>query len=84
MCCDVPVITSKISSMPEAGGDAALYVDPNDPHDIAQQMQRVASDPQLRAELVEKGRKQREKFAPEKIITDFYNLYTTLCPEKED
>lgn len=84
MCCDVPVITSKISSMPEAGGDAALYVDPNDPHDIAQQMQRVAFDPQLRAELVEKGRKQREKFAPEKIITDFYNLYTTLCPEKED
>ena len=84
MCCDVPVVTSNTSSMPEAGGDAALYADPNDPHAIAQQMQRIATDPQLRTELVEKGRKQRQKFSPDKIIADFYSLYTTLCPEKED
>ena len=28
MNCDVPVITSDISSMPEVAGDAALLVDP--------------------------------------------------------
>ena len=84
MCCDVPVVTSNISSMPEAGGDAALYADPNNPHEIAQQLQRIVDDPQLRVELVEKGRKQRQQFAPDKIIADFYALYTELCPEKED
>ena len=84
MCCDTPVVTSNISSMPEAGGDAALYADPNNPHEIAQQLQRIVNDPQLRAELVEKGRKQRQLFAPDKIIADFYAFYTELCPEKED
>ena len=84
MCCDVPVVTSNVSSMPEAGGDAALYANPDDPHEIAQQLLRLVSDSQLHAELVEKGRRQRQKFAPNKIISDFYALYTELCPPKED
>ena len=84
MCCDVPVVTSNISSMPEAGGEAALYADPNNPHDIAQQLQRIIADPQLRAELVEKGRLQRQKFTPDRIIADFYQLYAELCPKDDE
>ena len=34
----VPVVTSNVSSMPEVGGEAALYVDPHDPADIAQKV----------------------------------------------
>ena len=84
LCCDTPVVTSNTSSMPEAGGEAALYASPNNPHEIAQQLQRIIDDPQFRNELIEKGRRQREAFAPKKIISDFYSLYTTLCPEKDD
>lgn len=84
MCCDTPVVTSNTSSMPEAGGDAALYAAPDKPHEIAQQLQRIIDSPQFRNELVDKGRQQREKFEPKKIIADFYSLYTTLCPEKGD
>jgi glycosyltransferase involved in cell wall biosynthesis len=84
MCCDVPVVASNISSMPEAGGDAALYASPDDPKEIANQLRRIVDDPQLRLQLVAKGREQRIKFAPDRIITDFYNLYATLCPEKEE
>ena len=84
MCCDVPVVTSNVSSMPEAGGDAALYANPNNPHEIAQQLQLIVGDPQFRASLVEKGRQQRMKFSPDKIISDFYAMYTELCPEKEE
>ena len=84
MCCEVPVVTSNISSMPEAGGEAALYADPNNPHDIAQQLQRIIADPQLRAELVEKGRLQRQKFTPDRIIADFYQLYAELCPKDDE
>ena len=84
MCCDVPVITSNVSSMPEAGGDAALYASPDNPHEIAEQLKRIIDDPQLREQLIAKGREQRMKFSPERIITEFYNLYNTLCPQKEE
>lgn len=84
MCCDTPVVTSNISSMPEAGGDAALYASPEDVSEIAKQLNAIVDSPNLRAELIEKGRIQREKFSQKKITTDFYNLYRTLVPEEED
>ncbi len=61
-----PVITSNISSLPEVGGDAALYVDPNDTMDIAEKMKKLLHDDNLRKQLVEKGKKQIEKFSWEK------------------
>jgi len=36
-----PVITSNVSSLPEAGGDAALYVDPENVDDIAENNDNV-------------------------------------------
>ena len=61
-----PVITSNISSLPEVGGDAALYVDPNDTMDIAEKMKKLLGDKNLRSELIAKGKKQVEKFSWEK------------------
>lgn len=58
-----PVITSNISSLPEAGGDAAVYCNPEDVDDIAQQITRVISDEQLRKSMVEKGKAQIKKFS---------------------
>ena len=51
----VPVVTSNLSSMPEVGGEAAVYVDPYDPADIAQKVVRVLEELPLRASLIEKG-----------------------------
>lgn len=50
-----PVITSNISCLPEAGGDAAYYVDPMSVDEIANAMQQVADDETLRASMKEKG-----------------------------
>ncbi len=61
-----PVVTSNISSLPEAGGDAALYVDPKNIDDIARKMIMLISDEQLRAKLIAKGKKQIAKFSWEK------------------
>ena len=61
-----PVITSNISSLPEVGGDAALYVDPNDTTDIAEKMKKLLEDDNLKRQLIEKGKKQVEKFSWEK------------------
>lgn len=61
-----PVITSNVSSMPEASGDAALYVNPEDVDDIADKIEKLISDEKLRSDLVERGYKQIKKFSWEK------------------
>jgi glycosyltransferase involved in cell wall biosynthesis len=61
-----PVITSNVSSLPEAGGDAALYIDPENVDDIADKIRKVITDKDLREELIAKGKKQVTKFSWEK------------------
>lgn len=65
-----PVITSNISSMPEAGGDAALYVDPEDIDDIAKKITQLINSDKLRKELIEKGKVQVKKFSWEKTAKE--------------
>jgi len=61
--CDVPVITSDATSMPEVAGKAALLVDPFSTESIATAMQQMAEKPELRAELIAAGRKQSQQFS---------------------
>lgn len=64
--CDVPVITSNVTSMPEVAGDAALLVDPFSVESIANAYKKMAGDEKLRASLVEKGRERRKMFSWQK------------------
>jgi glycosyltransferase involved in cell wall biosynthesis len=63
MKCDVPVITSNVSSMPEIAGDAALLVDPTSCDEIASAMREIISDNALRQTLIERGRKRANIFS---------------------
>ncbi|NCX95988.1 MAG: glycosyltransferase family 1 protein [Chitinophagia bacterium] len=63
MQCDVPVIASNTSSMPEVTGDAGLLVNPNDVADIAGQMHLMYKDEALRSRLIVKAREQVKKFS---------------------
>ncbi len=58
----VPVITSNTSSMPEIGEAAALYADPTDAADIADQMKRIFTNENMRSQLVEKGKVVAAKY----------------------
>ena len=60
--CDTPVITSNVTSMPEVAQDAALLVDPFDEDSIAEGMVKML-DPEVRRELVEKGRRRVQDFS---------------------
>lgn len=62
MHAEVPIITSRTSSLPEVAGKAALLVDPHDPADIAEAMRNLYENPGTAARLVVRGREQREKF----------------------
>lgn len=50
-----PVIASDSSSIPEVARGAAILVDPDDVEGLAEAMRRIATEPPLRAELVERG-----------------------------
>lgn len=74
----LPVITSNVSCLPEAGGDAAYYVDPLQAEEIAEGMKRIYSDHQLAATMKEKGWLYAQNFTPQKCATSVMDVYKGL------
>jgi glycosyltransferase involved in cell wall biosynthesis len=71
--CGCPALTSDITSLPEVAGEAAYLVDPYDVGQIAEGMLRLASDSELRQDLVERGFQRARLFSWERtarIILD--------------
>lgn len=66
MACGCPVIASRVASLPEVCADAAYYIDPNDTQSIADGINNVLSDNELRRSLVEKGSERAKLFTWEK------------------
>lgn len=74
MACQTPVLTSRVSSLPEVAGDAALLVDPHSSNDIAAGLVRLVGDADLRHQLVERGLRQIEKFSWEKAAKQILEI----------
>ncbi len=79
LCCQTPVVAANTSSLPEVGGDAACYADPNSPKDIAEQVNNLLENDTLRSQMREAAVRQRDKFLPERIIADLYAIYSGLA-----
>lgn len=62
MNCDIPILTSNVTSLPEIAGKSAIYCDPLDIHDISKGMLSLATQPDLKKALVSEGRIRRESF----------------------
>ncbi|MES2430044.1 MAG: glycosyltransferase family 1 protein [Bacteroidota bacterium] len=78
--CGCPVVLSNTSSMPEVGGDAAAYIEPDNQESIYTVIKQVIENTALRNEMKKKGYKQLEKFSWQKCIDEHYNLYQrVLC-----
>ncbi len=73
MSCDVPVITSNITSMPEVAGEAALFVDPFSEESISSAMILIDKDESVRQTLISKARLQREKFSWDKTANALWD-----------
>jgi glycosyltransferase involved in cell wall biosynthesis len=63
MHCEVPIITSNVSSLPEVAGNAALYCNPLQVEDIANAMFKLYTDKQLYESLINNGIARRQKFS---------------------
>jgi len=74
-----PVLTSNISSLPEAGGNAVLYCDPEDVDDITKNLELITKNLKLREELVRKGYEQVKKFSWEKTARETLQVLEQLA-----
>ena len=74
----LPVVTSNTSSLPEVGGDAALYADPRDPHGIAREVTRAVEDPGLRQEMIRKGVLRSREFTWGRTARETLRVYEEL------
>lgn len=74
-----PVITSHISSLPEAGGDAAIYIDPTKPEEIAAAISKILTEPDLANDMRTRGVEYAlETFDPAKLTKQVHDLYEKI------
>lgn len=78
MACGCPVITSNVSSLPEVAGDGGVLVDPYDVNNIAQTMEKVLFDAELRKKMRENGIARSKKFSWEKTARLTLDVFEQL------
>ena len=71
----VPVIASSGSCLEEAGGDGALYIDPDSVPSYVETAKAIIDKPLLRKDLIEKGLKHVKKFNSADFAAAMFNTY---------
>lgn len=79
MACGTPVLTGNTSSMPEIGGDAALLVDPYNQPKMADAIQQIITNKELRKELIDKGYTQADRFSWNAMAQSVLSIYNELA-----
>ncbi len=72
----IPVITSNVSCLPEAGGPGSCYIDPNSPESIAEGIEKVLTDSELQKDMIAKGLEHAANFLPGKIAGEWKKIYS--------
>ena len=70
-----PVLCSRVGSLPEIGGNAAYYFDPDKPLDIVEAIERFLTDPDLSTKLVKEGYKQVAKFQRDEMARAYLEVF---------
>jgi glycosyltransferase involved in cell wall biosynthesis len=73
--CGCPTVLSNTSSLPEVGGDAALYFDPVDRTSLTNAVERILSDENMREDLIKKGCSRSKLFSWEKTSAMTKKVY---------
>jgi glycosyltransferase involved in cell wall biosynthesis len=79
MASGTPVVTSNVSSLPEVAGDAAILVDPHDPHAIADGIYLLLTDERVRRELRTKGLARARQFSWEESVRRVHAIYQEVA-----
>ncbi len=77
MACGVPVVVSRVSSLPEVVNEAGLYIDnPKNYAQIAQQVNKILTNEKLAKDLIQKGLSQAKNFSWEKCAQETLAVLT--------
>lgn len=75
---ETPVIAADTSSLPEAGGPHSLYIDPNEPAELAEAIEKILTDEQLSHEMRLAGKVFVQKFHGRSLSQALVKLYKGL------
>jgi glycosyltransferase involved in cell wall biosynthesis len=78
MATGTPIIAARATSLPEVGGDAAVYFDPYSQEEMTTAIERVLEDEQLRESMASKGLAKAEEYRPAVIgkqVIDFWQEF---------
>jgi glycosyltransferase involved in cell wall biosynthesis len=78
MACGVPIVTSRTSALPEIAQDAAVYIDPEDPEDMATKIIHLLEDTALREKLVSAAESRVKFFSWEKTARKALQFYQSV------
>lgn len=78
---DIPVLASNRPPIPEVTGDAALFFDPESADEFKEALLRLLSDPDLRSDLVAKGRINLQRFDWIKTARQTLEVYNKVLDE---
>ncbi len=77
MAAGCPVISAQASALPEIYGDSALFFDPNSPSDLIAKINQLQKAPELRRQLIAKGKVQVKKYSWDKMVSQTVKQYET-------
>ncbi len=75
MVLSCPVVSSNAGSLPEVGGDAAIYFDPTDMTDMTNKIEKMVKSESLRKEMIKKGLKRYKMFSWKKLAKQTLEVY---------
>ena len=77
MSFSVPVAAARSSCLPEILGDAAVYFDPEDVQDMANAMNQLVDNNELRTRLITQGKTQIKKYSWATMAKEIQTIYET-------
>ena len=78
MACGAPVVASRASSLPEVGGEAALYFDPTDTEALTEAIRHPLRDAALCEKMRQRGLAQAARFSWERAAEATARVYRIL------
>lgn len=78
MACGTPVLSSNRASLPEVGGDAALYFDPEDEEDLREKLLTFLRLPSLGRAMAERGKRHASRYTWQEHVALLLSLYNRL------
>lgn len=76
--CQCPVVSSNKGSLPEIGGDACLYFDPNNLDEMVEKIAEVLNSEKKREDFIKKGEERYKLFSWKKLTEETLKIYKSV------